>query len=278
MPYPDVGFPIPPFEWPHVGRQWPPYNVESDQAEGLVMWMPYGGGYPGLHQHVDLVSGLVFTESGAPTWIFDSKYGWSMLFDDAATDYLNHGSAVLTGPPLTVSCRFLSDNDTADQALLNIHDTDANSFYYLFLRGSRVGNEVGWFTRLGAAQAFANSSAGYATNTWQHAAGVENAGNSRASFLNGENKGTNATDVTPTSLDTTRIAEAPRGGGAPMSGRIMDIRTYNIAKTDAQVYQMDANPWELWSPPRRLWVLAPGAPAADAMPMAMDMYGRFRRV
>lgn len=38
--HPGAGFPIPPFQWPHVGRQWPLYNVESDQAEALEAWWP----------------------------------------------------------------------------------------------------------------------------------------------------------------------------------------------------------------------------------------------
>ncbi len=37
---PGAQFPQPFQEWPHIGRQWPPHNVESDQAEGLVAWWP----------------------------------------------------------------------------------------------------------------------------------------------------------------------------------------------------------------------------------------------
>jgi len=54
-------------------------NWDSQQADGLVLWMPWGGGTPGTHsRQVDRISGLVFTEGGTPVWMAGER-GWSML-------------------------------------------------------------------------------------------------------------------------------------------------------------------------------------------------------
>lgn len=273
-------FPIPPFQWPQVGRQWPAWNIESDQADGLVLWMPWGGGtVPGAHSHVDQISGLVFTKGGTPIWVADSERGWSLSFDSGSSEYLIHSSAPVTAPPLTVACRFYHDSDAvAHFNLIDIASAAAANRHRLYIQ---FADDIRAESRLGGSAAEAITTADRTINTWQHACGVWADVDSRAAYLEGGNKGTNATDVQPTGLDTTGIgARVGLATGDYFSGRITDTRIYNVAKNDAQVAELvhPDTKWELYEIPRRLWRLGVVAPPPSAIiPIAMHHY-RSRRV
>ena len=281
MPYPGVGFPIPPFEWPHVGRQWPAYNVESDQADGLVMWMPYGGGYPGSHQHIDQISGLVFTEGGTPVWIADSEYGWSLLFDDGSNEYLELAFPVVEGTPLSMTCWFNSNDITTWQNLMCVADqTGHYGNCSLNLQGNFAGDPVGARSQPtdDSGTGGAVTTSGYTANTWYHAAGVWTGIASRAAYIDGASKGTNALsrafpDATHTSIGV--LCDTSKSNY--MSGRIRDARIYNVAKTDTEIYQIATEPRELFQLPRRLWRLgAVAPPPATIVPVTMHHYRSMR--
>lgn len=267
MSRPGWGFPIPPFQWPHVGRQWPAYNVESDQADGLVMWLPYGGGYPGAHQHIDTISGLVFTEGGTPVWVADGERGWSMLFDDAANEYLEVDHPVITGTPYTLSGWFRTDDGVSPQYVINISDKDVANQQTSLLINYNPSLSVSALTyTAGSGLVRAISTASLVVGRWQLITGVFESPTARACLLDGANKGTNANNATPLGLDRTSIGRAGDSTpGAYMSGCIADVRVYDRALTDLQVAELSHpdTEWELFQIPRRLWRL--GVVAAEGI-------------
>ena len=271
-------FPIPPFQWPHVGSQWPTWNIESDQAEGLVLWMPWGGGtVPGGHSYVDRISGLVFTKSGSPIWVADSERGWSLLFDDGNNEHLLTNTPAVSSTPLTMACWFNSDSIAVSQTLMSIELNTTTHYHQLWARGLVAGDPVDAWTHGVGGGVKARTTTGYSANTWHHACGVWASSTDRRAFIDAGSKGTNATDRAPLAPDKTRISTSLAGAG--MSGYISDARFYNVAKTDAEVEKLvnKETRWELFEIPRHIWRLGVVAPPPSAIvPIAMRHYRSMR--
>lgn len=161
------------------------------------------------------------------------------LFDDASSQYLENGTAVLTAVPLTMACWFNSNDDTITQALMAIGATTGLDRFQLDISGSTAGDPVrASATSASVTNAIASSSTGYSANTWQHACGVFASATSRAAYISGGSKGTDTTSVTPsfsTNATTigTRYLTAVRG--AFMSGIVAEAAIWNVALTDAEV-------------------------------------------
>lgn len=159
------------------------------------------------------------------------------LFDDAANQYLEIDSAVVSSYPLTMACWFYTDNDALGQALMGVLDKDVAAHYHLLqAAGGAVGDPVRYTAIAGVAPQQADTTSGYSINTWHHACAVGADSTTRAAFLDGGNKGTNAVDLTPANLDRTSIGR--RGSSAPawyMSGYIAEAAVWSAALTDEEV-------------------------------------------
>lgn len=239
--------------WPYSQPPNVPFTINraSPQAVGLVAWMPWGGGTPGAHRHVDRVSGLVFTEGGTPVWVADGERGWSLLFDRTTPDYLLNTTFSIT-EPFTLACWANKNEGAFDGVLLSVADNSVpDDQHRLIIQATEQVIASTYDGTVSNAIATANVT----LNTWEHICGVWAAANSRAAYLNAANKGTNADARAVVGIDTVAIGitadSTPFGA---MSGRISDVRFYNIAKTDAEVYEMYANPWELYKPLIRRWL------------------------
>lgn len=228
-------------------------NRASPQADGLVLWMPWGGGTPGTHRHVDRVSDLVFTEGGTPVWVADGERGHSLLFDDAANEYLENASAIISSSPFTFAAQFRSDVLWLQQDILTVGDTGGNNNSYgIGLTGEGTPY---YYARAAGNNSVAWAAVGYSVDTWHHLCGIEYAANSHACLLDGGNKGTNAVNRLPAGLDTTRIGvRADLAKSNYFSGRLSDIRIYDRALTDTEVWQLYAEPWELYKPLIQRWM------------------------
>lgn len=156
------------------------------------------------------------------------------LFDDAATQYINIGSAILTGVPITMACWFNVDEVGINQVLFSIADTATNSHHHHMRVSSGDVLAVASADVIQGGDAI--TSTGITVNTWYHGCGVWTASDDRAAFIDGGSKGTNATSVTPAGLDNTAIGALVRIGVIQlMSGRIAEAAIWNIALTDAEV-------------------------------------------
>jgi hypothetical protein len=174
----------------------------------------------------------------------------SRLFDDGATDFAEVGSTPITGVPVTLACWFYSDDVTAGQCLMGIFDASvADHYIRLEAAGARAGDPVIIRTKAGAAAAaFAESSSGFTANTWHLACGVSSAVDTHAAYIDGANKGTDATSRTPANLDTISVGRS--GDSTPslyMSGRIAWGAIWNAALSDAEVAALAGGilPWKI---------------------------------
>jgi len=87
-----------------------------------------------------------------------------------------------------------------------------------------------WYSTSGA---YAQTSAGFSMNVWNHVLGVEAANDSRAIYLNGANKGTNSTNMNPwPELEATALGRGEPGQNY-WPGELAWGAIWNAALTDA---------------------------------------------
>ena len=258
MPYPGVGFPIPPFSWPHVGRQWPEYNLESEQAEGLAVWWPTLAS-AGASLVRDLKLGSQAGVVSGTNWSWKSHGQGGMGLDFALGTGKAEGQGVdlptlagaawsivvLLAPRTYVNLaavfgfgKSLPNGDPLQQRYL----IEFNNNYYLW------GGAADWDTGI----------AWDADNQLHHVVIISD-GTNVSFFRDGILRaGPQARPAWGGAI--TFITAGSRHGGGVTSGQftLFDGRIYNRALPPALIYQMahDAR-WELHSPPPRRWVLAP---------------------
>jgi hypothetical protein len=95
-------------------------------------------------------------------------------------------------------------------------------------------------------------------NTWQHITAIEYSSTSRACFLNGASKGTDTTSITPGLVkgNVFETLAAQSDGTGRFTGLIADVRIYNRALTDAEVWALydPRSRWDLyWQPNTRAY-------------------------
>lgn len=159
------------------------------------------------------------------------------LFNDAVSDFLKNTSAVVVATPLTLAAWFYSDDATANQTLISLGDTATNNNYFrLAIAGAVAGDPVRAQAEYAAGPSQADSTTGYSANTWHHACAVFASDLSKAAYIDGGSKGTNATLAAPSSIDATAIGRLEKATPAQyMSGRIAYPAIWAAALTDAEV-------------------------------------------
>lgn len=166
------------------------------------------------------------------------------LFDDASSEFLLYAATPpVVGAPFSMACWFNSNDQSANQCLMSLGDTDAQNTYNMFLRDPG-DSTLAWYiddTDDGGGSTTAESSIQWSANTLHHACVVEAAANSHAVFLDGGNKGTSATVRTPAGIDNVAVGAAKwlgRNPDLPMSGLIAEAAIWDIALSDAEVAQL----------------------------------------
>lgn len=161
-------------------------------------------------------------------------------FLSASTEYLFVNSAAITAYPLTMACWFNVANITAAHNLIFVGDKDTEiNFTALFAGGSIVGDPILAFSHtygVGGA-VYAESTAGYSASTWHHAAGSWPDKDNRTSYLDGGNKGVEASSVGAMQLhDRTGIgASLDSTPSSYTDGSIAEAAIWNVVLTDAEV-------------------------------------------
>jgi len=161
------------------------------------------------------------------------------LFDDGASDYLQIDQAGVTVPPFSMVCWFNVDVSNLEFFLIQIADKDvADQYHALWLDGLDASDYVGAATYDGTWKE-AKTTAGFSTGTWMHAAGVWADTDDRRVYLNGGNKGTETTSVTPANMDRMTIGAS--GDSTPeayISGHMAEVAIWNVALIDAEVVSL----------------------------------------
>lgn len=153
---------------------------------------------------------------------------------NGSTQYARRTPALVTAPPFTVSCWF--NYDTLPNPNPNLIGMIGPSFegFYLYVGDGDATLKLLTFSGGGSGEAVAAAAAG-SSGTWYHAVGVSSAANSRAVYLNGGNKGTNTTSVTPAGVADFCVGawfEPTSLDGGHWDGRIAEVALWNVALTD----------------------------------------------
>lgn len=147
----------------------------------------------------------------------------------------NTGGAAATAVPLTLACWFWAASGTmsGSKRLVNLK-ASASSHHF----GIYIDNRV-YARTFGGSDADATSSNGSAPSeqAWHHACGVFAASNDRRAYLNGGNKGTNATSQTPSGLNQTHVGTFD-GSSSAWNGRLAEAAVWSAALTDEEVLSL----------------------------------------
>jgi hypothetical protein len=160
---------------------------------------------------------------------------------DGVDDRLDNTTSIpLSAYPFSMACWFRSDSITVNQTLMQLQDKDSTSpRQYLRCAGAVASDPVQAVTATSGSTQTASTSTSYTAATWHHACGVWASDTSRAAYLNGGGKGTNATSRTFNSgagMDSVTIGCA--GHSTPdnfTDGRIAYAAIWNVALSDAEV-------------------------------------------
>jgi hypothetical protein len=162
----------------------------------------------------------------------------SRTFVAASSQFLQNSSGLITATPLTLATWFQATNTTALHILLSLGNSLAafsRNNFQLRADGATAGDPITAYTGITASSSAASSTAGYSSNTWHHAAGVFASATDRRAFLNGTNKGTNATNRVPTGIDRTNAGGSNQLTTSFMDGRLAEAAAWNVALADDEI-------------------------------------------
>jgi hypothetical protein len=172
---------------------------------------------------------------------------------DGTGDFLSVAAAVVTADPCSLAAWFNPDNITAQLPIIGVHDGTTGNRFFIFSNGTQAGDPVSAASNATAADV-AHTSTSVVAGAWQHACGVFSS-STRAAFLNGGGKVTNANAVVPSGITTTEIARS--GSGGVMSGLIAEAAIWDAALTDAEVAILAKGFSPLLVRPQSLFFYAP---------------------
>lgn len=161
-------------------------------------------------------------------------------FVRGASEYLGYVGVPsgANGHPLSMACWFNLTNNADAQYLVSIIDQDQGAngdFYALSAQADNPGDPLmAWTFRSGTGSDFAATTTGLSLNTWHHGLAVFANAGSRAVYIDGRSKGTNATSLTPQNLSHTAIGTIWRSDNPATytDGRIADVAIWNVALLD----------------------------------------------
>lgn len=162
-------------------------------------------------------------------------------FVSASSQFLEKASAVTNALPVTMACWFHPATASVAAGLIDIHNSASvntrNQSFLSLGSGNNVvatsGNNVGNVASATSATAFNGAGA------WHHACAVFASSSSRAAYLDGAGKGTNATGISPTGVNSTEVGRC--GGTVPVQyfdGLLAEAAVWTAALTDAEVLQL----------------------------------------
>jgi len=158
-------------------------------------------------------------------------------FDSSGSDeFLDVDTAALTAAPFTMSAWVKMSSLSGPATILQLADLSvSNNNFELAIGGTE---NVRFRARDGSTGA-ANTGVALSVGVWAHVVGIEASTTSRSAFVDGGNKDTDTTSITPTGIDRTSIG---RGGDSTPSdywdGAISSVAIWNVVLTDQEVLSL----------------------------------------
>jgi len=265
MPHPGAGFPIPAFQWPHVGRQWPAWNIESDQAEGLQAWWPTlaSKDAPILRDMLADRDGSIPTGWG---WGYDSVAGpyISVPGTGAAPGIRPSDGASLGGwaaTTIAVWCRLNTGSAPDYPGILAKNGCYAMAYQHstanLYFSITGTGGGTGWINHV-------------SSHNVDHLYVLTYDSADAKLYEDGIYIKTDSDASGPVVDNANGLYIGEREFGAAfMLGRFYEARFYNRAFNASQNWQLQdpATRWELYQIPRHVWRLGVVAPPPAGQPI-----------
>lgn len=159
----------------------------------------------------------------------------SMRFASGSSQYGVSTGTPITAVPLTLACWFRLDAASGTQTLISLASTTITNYFRLVTVTSSLRAMTG-------ASATAQVSSVVA-DTWHHGAAVFSAANSRTIWLNGVLSGSNATSVTPTSIDRIGLGSLVLSTpGTFLSGNLAEVGIWDVALTQSELLMLQKYP------------------------------------
>ena len=156
-------------------------------------------------------------------------------FDRPSGDVAVNGSAVVSGTPLTMACWFKTTDNVNGMALVSVAtDGSDDNRFTMIASGFVAGDPIRAIAKTTSVAAI-DSSAGYSTGVWQHAAAVFASPTSRSAYVNGGNKGTSTTSRAPSGMNQTALARSSTVTPMRYDGDLGEVAIWNVALTDAEI-------------------------------------------
>ena len=157
-------------------------------------------------------------------------------FDRTSQQYLEAASAVLSAAPLTMACWFNSNDDANVQVLMCLGSSSSPNLWNLRASGSIGGDPLTVETYQAGSGTAGNTTTGYSTNTWHHAA-MTAATDNRYVYIDGGSVGQDSSSKTPANIDRTVIGSYSFNGlhGWYMSGNIAEAGIWNVVLDTAEI-------------------------------------------
>lgn len=158
-----------------------------------------------------------------------------MAYEFNGTNQSVTGSITVTSVPLTIAGIF-SPASGAYQVLTLLDATaspDENR-QALWAMGADAGTPIRAQSRAVSSTFNADSTAAYVAAAFNACAAVFSATNSRAAFVDGQNKGTNTGSISSITLNNIRIGRQ-NGSGFLLTGKASEVAVWTAALTDAEI-------------------------------------------
>lgn len=152
-------------------------------------------------------------------------------FTVANTQYLENANAVLTSPPISMSCLFNTPGGITQNPISISDISGTHRYQLLFMNGDVIRAQAtsGVFRR-------SETTATLTANTWEQAGAVFASTTSRTAYLEGVAATENTQASNPTGLDTTSLGRV--GIAIPTNyydGLLAEVGIWNVALTDAEM-------------------------------------------
>jgi hypothetical protein len=180
--------------------------------------------------------------------------GIGRTFVSASSQYVKRN--LVLSQPLTVFALVKLATLNANQGYVSIGGSDQRHLLY-------SSNTATWFFS-GSGGTYGQAAGGILTaGLWYSLVGRAQSSTSRQVFINGIQRGTDTTAVSPTASSLC-VAGASWSSGAPQAGFYLNgdmavWGVWNRALTDGEIMSLYVNPWQLFAP-RRIYI--PTATAA----------------
>lgn len=149
------------------------------------------------------------------------------FFSGGSPSYLRNATTVVTAVPLSFAA--FGNTDSAGSSAIIVAITGGNMAEVFRLSATTKATAT---TTAGASSATASSSTTISDGTWYSFVGTFSSASSRAAYLDGGGKGTNATSRTPSGIVDTGVGLDYGGSGGPWDGKLSDPGVWSVALSD----------------------------------------------